>query len=171
MSAFKTQISGGHYLDLAIQPAQFMRANGVPHAEGEAIYHILRHRQKRGLEDLEKAIHWIQLIIDMDYPEESRQERAGDVQEATKPTEALPVSREIVNVDSMAYAEGFSPMETAPRDGRDVELLGKAKNVVVRGHWKQTMHGSRSYVWDGGWGYFQDESFNGWRPIAQESEK
>lgn len=67
MSAFDTQIGGSHYKDLAIQPAQFLRALNVRHLEGEAIYRILRHAQKNGKQDLEKAIHTLQLIIEMDY--------------------------------------------------------------------------------------------------------
>ncbi|MFA7177336.1 MAG: hypothetical protein WC114_08810 [Smithellaceae bacterium] len=66
--AFNTQVGGDHYKDYAIQPCEFLRANNVPHAEGEVIYKVLRHREKNGREDLEKAIHAIQLIIDMDYP-------------------------------------------------------------------------------------------------------
>jgi hypothetical protein len=68
MSAFATQVGGDHYKNCKIQPAEFLRANNVPHAEGEVIYRILRHAQKNGREDLEKAIHAIQLIIEMDYP-------------------------------------------------------------------------------------------------------
>ena len=67
MSAFDYQVGGSHYKDLAIQPAQFLRALNVPHLEGEAIYRILRHSQKNGKQDLEKAIHTLQLIIEMDY--------------------------------------------------------------------------------------------------------
>ena len=68
MSAFDTQVGGSHYKDFKIQPAEFLRANYVPHLEGEAIYRILRHAKKGGREDLLKAIHTIQLIIELDYP-------------------------------------------------------------------------------------------------------
>jgi hypothetical protein len=66
-SAFSIQVGGNHYRDFAIQPAEFLRVNKVPHLEGEIIYRILRHAQKNGREDLEKAIHSIQLLIEMDY--------------------------------------------------------------------------------------------------------
>lgn len=69
LSAFKHQVGGSHYKDLAIQPAQFLRALKTPHLEGEAIYRILRHAQKNGRQDLEKAIHTLQLIIELDYPD------------------------------------------------------------------------------------------------------
>lgn len=69
-SAFAYQVGGEHYKNFKIQPAEFLRANKVPHLEGEIIYRILRHAQKNGREDLEKAIHSLQLLIEMDYPDQ-----------------------------------------------------------------------------------------------------
>jgi len=66
-SAFTEQVGGEHYKNLAIQPAEFLRANKVPHLEGEIIYRVLRHAQKNGREDLEKAIHSLRLLIEMEY--------------------------------------------------------------------------------------------------------
>jgi hypothetical protein len=67
--AFTKQVGGDHYASLPAQPAPFLRANNVPHLEGEAIYRILRHKVKDGRKDLEKAIHTLQLIIELDYPD------------------------------------------------------------------------------------------------------
>lgn len=67
-SAFQEQIGGEHYRHFNIQPARFLRENNVPHLEGEIIYRVLRHTQKNGREDLEKAIHSLRLLIEMDYP-------------------------------------------------------------------------------------------------------
>jgi hypothetical protein len=69
MSAFDKQVGGDHYKNFAMQPAEFLRANKVPHLEGEIICRVLRHAQKNGREDLEKAIHSIQLLIEMEYPD------------------------------------------------------------------------------------------------------
>lgn len=66
-SALARQEGGEHYQGMAIQPAEFIRANGLPHAEGEAIFHIARHRAKNGAEDLRKAIHWLEIILELDY--------------------------------------------------------------------------------------------------------
>jgi hypothetical protein len=68
VSPFTEQVGGDHYKNFAIQPAEFLRANKVPHLEGEIIYRVLRHSQKNGREDLQKAIHSLQLLIEMDYP-------------------------------------------------------------------------------------------------------
>lgn len=65
-----TQVGGNHYKDLAIQPAEFVMANKIPWAEGNAIKYIVRHRNKNGREDLEKAKHYIDMIIAREYPTE-----------------------------------------------------------------------------------------------------
>lgn len=62
--AFNKQEGGDHYKDMVIQPFEFLRANNVPHAEGEAIYRLLRWRQKGGIEDLRKVIHTVELMIE-----------------------------------------------------------------------------------------------------------
>ena len=67
MSALDKQVGGNHYADMPSQPARFLRDNSVPHLEGEAIYRILRHKSKNGREDLEKAIHTLELILELDY--------------------------------------------------------------------------------------------------------
>lgn len=66
-SPLERQVGGDHYKDLKIQPAEFLRQLNVPHLEGEAIYRILRHKQKGGKEDIDKAIHTLQIIRELDY--------------------------------------------------------------------------------------------------------
>ena len=67
MSAYKKQIGGSHYKDMAIQPSQFINKNKLLFAEGNAIKYICRHAHKGGKEDLKKAIHYIDMIIERDY--------------------------------------------------------------------------------------------------------
>ena len=62
-----TQVGGTHYKNLAIQPAEFIMANNIPWAEGNAIKYIVRHKSKNGREDLEKAKHYIDMIIAREY--------------------------------------------------------------------------------------------------------
>mgnify|MGYP003108738876 FL=1 len=69
MSAYKKQIGGSHYKDMAIQPSQFINKNKLLFAEGNAIKYICRHAHKGGKEDLKKAIHYIEMIIERDYQE------------------------------------------------------------------------------------------------------
>ena len=67
MSAYKKQVGGSHYKDMAIQPAEFINKNKLLFAEGNAIKYICRHQSKGELKDIEKAIHYLEMIIERDY--------------------------------------------------------------------------------------------------------
>jgi len=67
MSAYKKQIGGSHYLKFKIQPSRFVVENKLLYPEGNVIKYILRHQNKGGKEDLEKAKHFIDMIIERDY--------------------------------------------------------------------------------------------------------
>ena len=73
MSAYKKQIGGSHYRDLRYQPSEFINGNKLLFAEGNAIKYIVRHSKKNGKEDLEKAKHYIDMIIDLDYSNEKKE--------------------------------------------------------------------------------------------------
>lgn len=64
--ALKWQVGGSHYKDFAIQPAEFIHKNGIPYLEGCAIKYLVRWREKGGLQDLQKAKHYIDLLIEME---------------------------------------------------------------------------------------------------------
>jgi hypothetical protein len=67
MNPYKKQVGGSHYKDMKIQPAQFINENNLPFAEGNAIKYICRHKHKGEVQDLEKAKHYIDMIIERDY--------------------------------------------------------------------------------------------------------
>lgn len=69
MSALNEQIGGDHYKDMAIQPIEFCELNKLSACETLAIKYLCRHRSKNGRQDLEKAIHCIQLLIELVDPE------------------------------------------------------------------------------------------------------
>jgi hypothetical protein len=70
MSALTEQVGGSHYKDLAIQPAEYTTKNGIGHLAGDAIAYITRYKAKNGKQDLEKAIHSLRLLIQLEYPEQ-----------------------------------------------------------------------------------------------------
>lgn len=70
MSALETQVAGGHYKDMKIQPAEFIHANGLGYLEGNVIKYVCRHKRKNGAEDLKKAIHYLQLLLSLEYGKE-----------------------------------------------------------------------------------------------------
>lgn len=66
-SALDVQIGGTHYQHHAIQPVEFITRNELGFLEGCVIKRICRHEYKNGLEDLKKAKHEIDLLIELKY--------------------------------------------------------------------------------------------------------
>lgn len=64
ISPLATQVGGTHYKEMKIQPIEFIQANDLGFEEGNAIKYICRYKSKNGIQDLEKALHYIQLLID-----------------------------------------------------------------------------------------------------------
>jgi hypothetical protein len=62
-----TQIAGDHYRNMAIQPIEFCHKNQLGACETLAIKYICRHGLKNGAEDIDKAIHVLQLLKEMEY--------------------------------------------------------------------------------------------------------
>ncbi len=62
------QVGGNHYKDCGIQPVQYIHANKLDYLEGNVIKYITRHRTKgQGKKDIEKVIHYAQLILALEY--------------------------------------------------------------------------------------------------------
>lgn len=60
------QVGGDHYKKLAIQPVEYIHANNIPFCEGSAIKYLTRWRGKGGVADLQKAKHFIEMLIDLE---------------------------------------------------------------------------------------------------------
>lgn len=65
-SAFDHQEGGDHYKHYAIQPAEYVHKNKIPYLEGSVIYYVTRWREKNGTADLDKAMHTIKLIKELE---------------------------------------------------------------------------------------------------------
>ena len=74
MSAYKKQIGGKHYLKYKIQPSKFVVENRLLYPEGCVIKYIVRHQDKGGKQDLEKAKHMFDMIIERDYKDEKEKQ-------------------------------------------------------------------------------------------------
>lgn len=70
MSALDIQKGGSHYKDCAIQPVQYIEANKIAFLEGCVIKRCTRHDKPtgKGRQDIEKAIHELQLLLELRYP-------------------------------------------------------------------------------------------------------
>ena len=63
------QVAGNHYKKLKIQPMKYNLANNLNYAQANAIKYITRYKDKNGIEDLEKAIHCLELLISFEKGE------------------------------------------------------------------------------------------------------
>lgn len=64
--AVDTQVGGTHYKKFKIQPAEFCYKNEIPYLEATAIKYLCRWKDKGGIQDLEKAKHFIDLLIEFE---------------------------------------------------------------------------------------------------------
>lgn len=66
-TALDTQVGGSHYKNFRIQPAVFCQENHLNYCESNAIKYLCRHSQKGGAQDLHKAIHYIRMLLEIEY--------------------------------------------------------------------------------------------------------
>ncbi len=66
MNPLEKQVDGNHYKDLKIQPIEYIFANNIGYMEGNVIKYVTRWRGKNGLADLEKAKHYIEMLIELE---------------------------------------------------------------------------------------------------------
>lgn len=71
LDPLKVQVGGNHYKDMPIQPVEFIHANGIPYIEGAVIKYVCRWRNKNGLDDLQKALHFIELLMQLEKNKEA----------------------------------------------------------------------------------------------------
>lgn len=65
-----TQVGGNHYKSLPIQPTEFCQRNQLGWCESNVVKYVARHRHKNGRQDIEKAIHYLQILLEIEYPEQ-----------------------------------------------------------------------------------------------------
>ena len=66
-TASATQVGGDHYCNMAIQPAEYAQLNNLNFIEGCVVKYVSRHRNKNGAEDIKKAIHFLNLLLEIEY--------------------------------------------------------------------------------------------------------
>jgi len=72
MSALKDQVGGNHYKNMAIQPVEFITINDLGYIVGNIIKYVCRYKFKNGIEDLRKARHYIDMLIESELKKESQ---------------------------------------------------------------------------------------------------
>jgi len=121
---YDKQIGGSHYKDMAMQPSEFINKNKLQFAEGNVIKYICRHAHKGEVEDLEKAKHYIDMIIERDYPlvpmtEEEEYRNAG-------------ISKEEAEKKPETWIEGYNKW-------KDLSKKGVVSNKVKLGDLKKLL--------------------------------
>lgn len=76
MDPLTHQEGGSHYKNKTLQPIEYIMANGLGFCEGNVVKYVTRYKDKNGLEDLKKARHYIDFLIE-------DQERRMNIQEGT----------------------------------------------------------------------------------------
>ena len=74
MSSLDVQIGGGHYKELAIQPVEYIHKNNLGFIEGCVVKYVTRWRDKGGLNDLRKAVHFLQILIELESGGETQKQ-------------------------------------------------------------------------------------------------
>jgi hypothetical protein len=69
-SALKSEVGGNHYKEFKIQPIEFIEGNDLGFSVGNIIKYVCRYKYKNGKEDLLKAKHYIELLIELEYGNE-----------------------------------------------------------------------------------------------------
>ena len=71
--ARRTQIGGDHYSKMKIQPIDFITENKLSFIQGNIIKYICRYKDKNGLQDLKKAQHYLNMLLEIEYGVGQRQ--------------------------------------------------------------------------------------------------
>lgn len=100
-SALDVQVGGEHYKNQPIQPIEYIVKNKISFLAGNVIKYISRYAFKKGPEDVEKAIHYCQFILEFEYPEYLAKKRYED---SKKSPGILTAAPESFTLDEMALA-------------------------------------------------------------------
>jgi hypothetical protein len=71
MSALDRQEFGNHYKDKGIQPIVYIYANDLGFCEGNVVKYVTRHKSKNGAADIRKAIHYLELLLELEYKDDT----------------------------------------------------------------------------------------------------
>ena len=76
MKQTDVQVGGTHYKDMKIQPIEFVLANNLDYCQGNIIKYVCRFRHKNGLDDLRKAMHYLEFLIEKEMEDEAEKAKS-----------------------------------------------------------------------------------------------
>jgi hypothetical protein len=80
-SVLNTQYGGEHYKGKAIQPIEYAHANNLSFFQGNVVKYVTRYKDKKGAEDIEKAVHYLQMILEFEYGVKTSFKKEEDISE------------------------------------------------------------------------------------------
>lgn len=123
MSALDTQIGGDHYKDMPIQPMEFSMANGLDACQHTIIKYVTRFRDKGGVQDLEKAKHVIDMLIEFEQD-------AGAEGEENKPKNLDEFIHQFLHEEKSAPTAEAKP-NCKEKIGREVRKLFPGADIKI----------------------------------------
>lgn len=66
-SPLDKQVGGDHYKNMVIQPLEYTHKNNLNFCQGNIVKYVTRYKNKNGIEDLKKVIHYTELLIELEY--------------------------------------------------------------------------------------------------------
>lgn len=97
MNPLATQIGGSHYKDLAIQPAEYCHVNRLGFIEGCVVKYVTRWREKGGVDDLKKARHFLDIMIELEAKDSLR----------SQIERTIPGEGELIDPETLAVGEWY----------------------------------------------------------------
>lgn len=123
--ALDNQVGGNHYKDLKIQPVEYILENGLGFLEGNVVKYITRHKAKNGIEDVKKAKHYCEMLI-----EQYEKEQLLKLGEAIELENAIP--QQVIDLEK--EAETFRTLPVGSMFFVDDENGIPKKVMVVKGY-------------------------------------
>jgi hypothetical protein len=102
--ALDRQVGGDHYKKMKIQPAEYNHANNIGFLEGEAISYISRWKDKNGIPDIQKAIHVLEILIQLEEAKQKNEQKPVLTTEGSKAISGPPALPEAVNYWAKKFA-------------------------------------------------------------------
>lgn len=106
------QVGGTHYKDMAIQPIEYITKNNLGYCEGNVIKYVSRWKNKNGVEDLLKARHYIDLLIDAVKTGENESNSSEAVDDALSESNTLNLFSELEKYNVSLYYDNHCGLET-----------------------------------------------------------
>jgi len=134
MSALDKQPGGSHYKDMAIQPIEFITANNLEYRVGNVIKYACRHQNKNGREDIEKAIHYLEMILETDYPTKTQPIKTQNESDSTQNGADKPANEPAKNIqsdDEVVSNQSETPEVFTPWEGGE-QPSDSVVEIIIR---------------------------------------